>query len=59
MKHKCHFNLLASNAIGAFDKQEGQDSTFYCDGNVYQCKCKKAILVPYNSNLRIVEVEVD
>lgn len=57
MKHKCEFKLMASNATGAYDKQEGQESTFFCKGNVYRCSCGKKVMVPYDTNLRIVEVK--
>lgn len=57
MKHKCQFEMIQTEAIGIYEKQEGQDNKFSCEGNVYQCRCKKAILVPYDSNLRIVEIE--
>lgn len=57
MKHKCQFDLQITSATGYIEKQEGQQNIIACEGNIYKCKCGKRILVPYNQNLRIVEVE--
>ena len=57
MKHKHVFEILASRATGYLETQEGQHNIIACEGNVHKCRCGTAILVPYNENLNVVEVD--
>lgn len=59
MKIHIHsWELICRDAIGRFEKQEGQKNPFYCHGRIEGCSiCPALRLVPHDSVFRPVEVE--
>lgn len=60
MKHKHEWRLMVADAIGRYEKQEGQGekSIMYCRGKIEKCAaCSTMRIVPALGFLHPVEVE--
>lgn len=54
--HLHDWELHLKDALGEYEKQEGQDNTIYVRGEIQVCRCMRMRLVPFDRRLRPVEV---